>query len=145
MLYADGPWWRWLAERDLIGPYTGVPLRGAAGFRFRYGGRLRRTPPAALLRVLADRRRRAPVDLDFHTWIGRAHGEASASAAAHLMGAATFDADPGRLSAAFVWDRLLRVFAPRPPGISPAGGTVSSIGSPPTPAPPGSSSRRGRG
>jgi hypothetical protein len=115
VLYADGPWWRWLAERDLIGPYTGVPLRGAAGFRFRYGGRLRRTPPAALLRVLADRRRRAPVDLDFHTWIGRAHGEASASAAAHLMGAATFDADPGRLSAAFVWDRLLRVFAPRPP------------------------------
>ncbi|WP_327001822.1 hypothetical protein OHA72_42845 [Dactylosporangium sp. NBC_01737] len=36
-------------------------------------------------------------------------------AASNLMGVATFDAAPGRLSAAFVWPRLLRVFAPSPP------------------------------
>jgi phytoene dehydrogenase-like protein len=29
----------------------------------------------------------------------------------------TYDADPGRLSAAFVWERLLRVTAPRPPAV----------------------------
>jgi phytoene dehydrogenase-like protein len=115
VLYCDGPWWRWLAARDLIGPCSAVPLRGLAGFRFRHGGRLRRTPPAALLRVLAHRRRRAPVDVDFHNWVRGRHGGAAASAAANLMGVATFDADPGRLSAAFVWPRLLRVFAPRPP------------------------------
>jgi phytoene dehydrogenase-like protein len=115
VLYCDGPWWRWLADRDLIGPFAGVPLRGLAAFRFRHGDRLRRTPPAALLRVLADRRRRAPVEVDFHTWIRGHHGEEAASAASNLMGVATFAADPGQLSAAFVWPRLLRVFAPNPP------------------------------
>jgi phytoene dehydrogenase-like protein len=122
VLYCDGPWWRWLAERDLIGPYSGVPLRGLAAFRFRLGGRLRRTPPAALLGVLAHRRRRAPVDVDFHSWVAGRHGERAASAASNLMGVATFDAEPGRLSAAFVWDRLLRVFAPSPPARYVAGG-----------------------
>jgi phytoene dehydrogenase-like protein len=115
VLYCDGPWWRWLAGRDLLGPLSGVPLRGLAGFRFRHGDRLRRTPPAALLRVLAHRRRRAPVDVDFHTWIRGHHGQQAASAASNLMGVATFHAEPGRLSAAFVWERLLRVFAPSPP------------------------------
>src|SRR5690349_15173061 len=115
VLYSDGPWWRWLADRDLIGAYTAMPpLRGPAGIRFRHGGRLRRTPPAALLTVLAHRRRQAPVDLDFFTWVRERHGVAAATAASNLMGVATFDADPGRLSAAFVWPRLLRVTAPIP-------------------------------
>lgn len=122
VLYSDGAWWRWLAERDLIGPFGGVPLRGLAGFRFRSGGRLRRVPPPALLRVLARRRRSAPVDGDFRTWIRGQHGDEAAAAAANLMGVATFDADPGRLSAAFVWPRLLRVFAPSPPARYLAGG-----------------------
>ncbi|HLL66190.1 MAG TPA: NAD(P)-binding protein [Micromonosporaceae bacterium] len=115
VLYADGPWWRWLSDRDLIGRHAGVPLRAAAGFRFRWDGRLRRTPPAVLLRVLAHRRRRAPIDVDFHTWVSTSYGERAATAAANLMGVATFDAQPGRLAAAFVWERLLRVFAPSPP------------------------------
>ncbi len=122
VLYRDGPWWRWLAERALIGASSGVPLPGLAGFRFRHGGALRRTPPAALLRVLAQRRRSAPVDADFHSWIRDRHGEPAALAASRLMGVATFDADPGRLSAAFVWPRLLRVFAPRPPARYVTGG-----------------------
>ncbi|MEV0591761.1 NAD(P)-binding protein [Nonomuraea cavernae] len=122
VLYRDGAWWRWLAERNLLGPHSGVPLLGLAGFRFRHGDRLRRTPPPALSRVLAHRRRRAPVDIDFHTWIRGHHGEQAASAASNLMGVATFYAEPGRLSAAFVWERLLRVFAPRPPARYLAGG-----------------------
>ncbi|WP_405149144.1 NAD(P)-binding protein [Sphaerisporangium sp. NBC_01403] len=127
VLYCDGPWWRWLAERDLLGPFSGVPLRGLAGFRFRHDGRMRRTPPAALLRVLARRRRRAPADVDFHTWIRGHHGERAASAASNLMGVATFDADPGRLSAAFVWERLLRVFAPNPPARYLTGGWTGLV------------------
>lgn len=115
VLYSDGAWWRWLVERDLVGRSGGVPLSGLAGFRFRHADRLRRTPPGGLLAVLRHRRRRAPIDLDFFTWICRQHGEEAARAASNLMGVATFDAAPGRLSAAFVWERLLRVFAPRPP------------------------------
>jgi phytoene dehydrogenase-like protein len=114
VLYGDGAWWRWLADRDLIGAYTTLPPRALAGLRFRHRGELRRTPPAALLGVITHRRRDAPVDVDFHTWIRERHGEAAATAAANLMGVATFDADPGRLSAAFVWRRLLRVTAPIP-------------------------------
>ncbi|MEO3809277.1 FAD-dependent oxidoreductase [Sphaerisporangium sp. B11E5] len=115
VLYRDGPWWRWLAARDLLGPYAGLSPRAVAGFRFRYGGRFRRTPPAVLLRVLADRRATAPVDRSFSDWVRSRHGERAALAASGLMGVATFDAAPGRLSAAFVWPRLLRVFAPNPP------------------------------
>ncbi|WP_328473027.1 FAD-dependent oxidoreductase [Actinoplanes sp. NBC_00393] len=111
VLYSDGPWWRWLAEHGLLGACAAVPLGGLAGFRFRQHGRLRRTPPAALLPVLRRRRRQAPVDVDFHTWIRDQHGPAAATAASNLVGVATFDADPGRLSAAFVWPRLLRVTA----------------------------------
>lgn len=122
VLYSDGPWWRWLAARALIGPYANVPLRGMAGFQFRWDGRLRRVPPVALLRVLARRRRHAPVDMDFAAWVRGQHGEDAAAAAANLMGVATFDANPGRLSAAFVWQRLLRVFAPSPPARYVTGG-----------------------
>lgn len=122
VLYSDGPWWRWRAERDLIGPYSAVSLGALAGFRFRSGGRLRLTPPAALLRVLARRGRYAPDDIDFHTWLRGQHGDRAAQMAANLMGVATFDAEPGRLSAAFVWPRLLRVFAPHPPARYVTGG-----------------------
>jgi phytoene dehydrogenase-like protein len=115
VLYGDGPWWRWLADRDLIGSHSTVPTRGLAGLRFRRGDQLHRFPPLALMRLLAHRGRRAPVDEDFATWVRGQHGQVVAAAAANLMGVATFDADPGRLSAGFVWPRLLRVFAPRPP------------------------------
>lgn len=114
VLYSDGPWWGWLADRDLIGAFSAIPLRGLAGARFRHGGRLRRTPPAALLGAVSSRRRDAPVDLDFHAWLRERHGPDAATMASNLMGVATFDADPGRLSAAFVWPRLLRVTAPVP-------------------------------
>ncbi len=122
VLYCDGPWWGWLAEHDLIGPYSAIPLRGVARFRFRWGGRLHSRPPVTLLRVLAHRRRHAPTDVDFHTWIRRRHGEQAASTVSNLMGVATFDAEPGRLSARFAWQRMLRVFAPSPPARYVTGG-----------------------
>jgi phytoene dehydrogenase-like protein len=115
--YADGPHWSWLVERDLVGRVATLPLAEAGRIRFHRDGRLRRTPPAGLLAMLAHRRRRAPVDRDFHSWAAELHGEAAARAAAAFLGVATYDADPGRLSAAFVWDQLLRVTAPRAPAV----------------------------
>ena len=67
--------------------------------------------------MVAHRRRRAPVDRDFFSWASSLHGEATARAAANFLGVATYDADPGRLSAAFVWDLLLRVTAPHAPAV----------------------------
>ena len=117
IFYADGPHWPWLVERDLVGPVATLPLREVRGIRFHRGGRLRRTPPASVLPLLAHRRRRAPVDVDFHTWAAALHGEEAARAVAGLLGVVTYDSDPGRLSAAFVWDLLLRVTAPRAPAV----------------------------
>jgi hypothetical protein len=114
VLYDDGPLWQWLDRRDLVGPAAYVPLRALAAIRFRRGGRLRRSPPAGMLRMVAQRRRRAPVEQDFHTWAAGRFGEEAAMAAANYLGVVTFDHDPGRLSAAFAWERLLRTSAVPP-------------------------------
>jgi hypothetical protein len=98
-------------------PGARTPVRALAAFRFRRQGRRRGLPPADSTRV-------APVDRDFHGWVAARYGQDAARAAANLMGVATFDADPGRLSAAFVWERMRRVFGglPLPPAISVAAG-----------------------
>jgi hypothetical protein len=121
--YADGPSWRWLVERDLVGEARTLPLREVRGIWIHRGGRLRRTLPASMLPMLARRRLRAPVDVDFSSWATALHGAQAARAAANLLGIVTYDADPGRLSAAFVWDLLMRVTAPRAPAVRwPVGG-----------------------
>src|SRR3954451_16269105 len=114
-LYADGPHWTWLTERDLVGPTVGLSMREGRALRLRWHGGLRRLPPAELTRVLLHRRLRAPVDQDFHSWAGARFGASAARTAANMLGVVTYDHDPGRLSAAFVWDLLLRVSAPRRP------------------------------
>ena len=115
--YADGPHWRWLVERDLVGRAVTLSPATLRGVRFHRGGRLRRTPPAGLLAMAARRRRHAPVDRDFFSWAAEQHGPETARVAANFLGVATYDADPGRLSAAFVWDQLMRVTAPRAPAV----------------------------
>jgi phytoene dehydrogenase-like protein len=117
VFYSDGPHWRWLTERGLIGPAARLSWREIKGVRLRREGVLRVVPPAGLIRMVADRRRTAPVDQDFSSWAGELYGPAASRAAANLLGVVTYDADPGRLSAAFVWERLLRVTAPRPPAV----------------------------
>jgi phytoene dehydrogenase-like protein len=109
VLYGDGAFWRWLTAQGLARPYRRFPVGAATAIRFRRSGRLRSTPSAGLVRVLAHRRRRAPVDRDFLGWATGLHGEAAAADAAAFAGVATYTADPGALSAAFVWERLLRV------------------------------------
>ncbi|MDQ2789163.1 MAG: FAD-dependent oxidoreductase [Pseudonocardiales bacterium] len=117
VFYCDGPHWRWLTERGLIGPAARVSWREIRGIRLRRDGVLRVAPPAGLVRMVIDRRRTAPVDRDFSSWAGEIYGPAASRAAANLLGVVTYDADPGRLSAAFVWERLLRVTAPRLPPV----------------------------
>ena len=117
VFYADGPHWNWLQERDLVGPAAGLSPTDVRGVRAHRDGRLRRSLPAGLLAMLARRRVEAPVDRDFSSWAGERFGPAAARAAANALGVVTYDADPGRLSAAFVWDLLRRVTAPRPSAV----------------------------
>ncbi|MGH3491098.1 MAG: NAD(P)-binding protein, partial [Actinopolymorphaceae bacterium] len=112
VFYSDGPHWPWLVERGLVTPAARIPLREGRWLRFRQHGRLRGTPPASVLRPASQRRLRAPVDETFLDWATERFGEVSARAVANMMGVATFDADPGRLSAAFTWERFLRVSRP---------------------------------
>jgi phytoene dehydrogenase-like protein len=117
VFYADGPHWQWFVERDLIGRATTLTPAEVRAFRVHRAGRLRRSLPAGLLAMAAHRRRRAPVDRDFFSWAAEHHGEATARAAANAVGVVTYDSDPGRLSAAFVWDLYLRLTAPRAPAV----------------------------
>jgi phytoene dehydrogenase-like protein len=94
---------------------------------FRVNGRARRIPPVGVTRaLLALRRVEAPVDLSFREWAARRVGEARANRVAALMGVATFDQDPGRLSAAFVQERLRRVTS-LPPAVRYMPGGWSTI------------------
>jgi hypothetical protein len=127
VFYADGPHWRWLVERDLVVRAATLSWADARGVRFHRHGRLRRTPPPGLLAMVAHRRRRAPVDQDFFSWAAARHGPATARTAANLMGVVTYDADPGRLSAAFVWDLLLRITTPRAPAVRYVAGGWPSV------------------
>ena len=58
VLYADGPHWTWLAERDLVGPVATLPMSQLRQARFRHGGRLRGLPPTGLIRLLMAQRSR---------------------------------------------------------------------------------------
>jgi hypothetical protein len=111
-LYAGGLLWDWLVARDLH-----LPSRRPASpaIRFRWRGELRRRPPYALLRAARLRTADAPVDVDLRTWLAELWGDDDAEALGGLAGVLTFDHDPGRLSAAFVWDRVRRILLTVPP------------------------------
>ncbi|MEU7000196.1 NAD(P)-binding protein [Nonomuraea sp. NPDC046570] len=118
VFYADGPHWTWLTSRGLTGPLGRPKGRDAIRMGFLYGGRMRRLPPAGFVRLMMlGRGREAPVDQDFFTWVSRTHGAETAQVAANAISVVTLDADTGRLSAAFVWELLRRVFAPSPPAV----------------------------
>jgi phytoene dehydrogenase-like protein len=127
-MYKDGPFWGWMAERELLPRYIGVPL---APVRFRWQGELRRTPPlGALPSVLRLRGREAPVDLDFRTWATGHTGERAAAMLSAAAGVYSFHHDPGMLSAAFVWQRTVRsLLSPPPPARYPVGGWSAVVSS----------------
>lgn len=117
VFYADGPHWNWLKERGLIGRLGLPPARAGLRAGVRSGGRLRRSVPAGFVRMITHRNRPAPVDRDFMSWASERYGERAARAAANAISVATYDADTGRLSAAFVWELLHRVYAPKVPAV----------------------------
>jgi hypothetical protein len=103
----DGPFWRWMRERDILPEHVTPRLTGV---RLRIDGSLRRTPPlAALPKVLRLRGREAPVDVDFHTWAASHTDERTAEMLSSACGVYTFHHDPGELSAAFVWPHAVRL------------------------------------
>ncbi|HEX7131391.1 MAG TPA: FAD-dependent oxidoreductase [Iamia sp.] len=106
-LYVGTELWGWLVRRDLAGRAV---MPRSPHVRFRWEGSIRRLPPRALLPALRLRGVSAPVDADLRTWATERWGPASAAALAGVAGALTFDHDPGRLSAAFVVERIQRIF-----------------------------------
>ncbi len=106
-MYNDGAFWRWMRERDILPANSGARLTGV---RLRLGGTLRRTPPlGALPAILRLRGREAPVASDFRSWAESHTDEETAALAASAAGVFTFHHDPGELSAAFVWPRMVRL------------------------------------
>ncbi len=126
--YKDGPFWNWMAERELLPRYAGLPL---AGIKFRWQGEVRRTPPlGAIPSVLRLRGREAPIELDFRTWAASHTDERTAAMLSAAAGVYTFYYDPGALSAAFVWSRTVRaLLSPPPPARYPLGGWSAVVSS----------------
>lgn len=113
VIYKDGAFWDWLAERELLPPFAGPPL---AGIRFRWQGVARRVPPLGTVpAVLRLRGREAPVDTDFRSWAAAHSNERTAEMLSAAAGVYTFHHDPGELSAAFVWKHSVRVLLSPPP------------------------------
>lgn len=126
-LYNGGPHWTWLKQRDLIGPLAPLPPIEGTRLRLHHQGRLRRTPPLAMLKLLRRKPEQAPVEKDFMTWATGEVGEEGARAAAHYIAVATFHHDPGSLSARFVQERLRRATKLPPEAHYPHGGWASVI------------------
>lgn len=111
-MYKDGAFWRWMRERNILPEHNSARLTGA---RLRIGGTLRRTPPlGALPAILRLRGREAPVATDFRTWMATHVDDETAAMLSSGAGVFTFHHDPGELSAAFVWPRMVRLLLTAP-------------------------------
>lgn len=124
-LYADGPLWAWLRERDLLPPVA-KPL--SRGFRLRHRGAARRLPPIGVVRgLLVLRHKEAPVDEPYATWAASHVGDETAAALSSGAGVFSCVDDPGALSAAWVHERLVRVTSLPPVAKYPVGGWSSLV------------------
>lgn len=107
-LYTNGPFWEWLVEHRLL-PAT-VPRNGR--LQYRVGGKTYERLPSLEQSIATIVSESAPDHLSFRDWARTLVGS---EAAEELIGFAfipTFDADSGRLSAAFVHERIRRVIEP---------------------------------
>lgn len=127
-MYHDGGFWKWMRERDVLPPHANPRLTGV---RLRLGGTLRRTPPLGVLpSVLRLRGREAPVNVDFRTWAASHTDDSTADMLSAAAGVFTFYHDPGELSAAFVWQRMVRLLLTAPSIVRyPVGGWSTLIDS----------------
>jgi phytoene dehydrogenase-like protein len=108
VVYSDGLLWSWLDERGLARPARRAPATPKVKFRVSGDGRL--VPPPAFVRaIMRLRKLEAPVEESFGSWAAaQLDDPAAARRIANATGVFTFDHDPGRLSAAFVNERLRR-------------------------------------
>jgi hypothetical protein len=125
-IYNDGPLWDWLKVRGLV-PSCGF-AKSPAGLRVRVDGKARRGLPASMLRSIGMlRAREVPVGIDFRSWVASRWGDEAAARWSAAAGVATFTADPGALSAAFVHERLRRAYSFPNPARFPAGGWTAVV------------------
>ncbi|MFG1796276.1 FAD-dependent oxidoreductase [Nocardia sp. NPDC049149] len=117
VFYADGPHYRWLKQHGFVADLGWPGLGGWARLGFRAGGSLRKSPPLGMVRAQLRGRLTAPVDVDFRSWATSKWGEVTAEQLANAISVVTYDADTGRLSAAFVWDLVRRVFGVNVPAV----------------------------
>src|SRR5215475_6391416 len=106
-IYVDGPWWEWLECRGLTPPIVATPRYASL---VKAGGRLGPWP-AELSEAIATLPAEAPVTEPFRAWMLRHVDARTAEAIIGVVFIATFDHDPGRLSAAFACERLRRALA----------------------------------
>jgi phytoene dehydrogenase-like protein len=106
-VYVDGPWWRWLERQGLTPPIVEPPRELTL---VRAGGRLGPWP-AGLSAAIAALPAEAPAEESFRAWLLRHVDATTAEAIVGVTFIFTFDHDPGRLSAAFVHQRLRRALA----------------------------------
>ena len=106
VLYTGGSLWDWLVDHDLD-PHANTPDTYA--IRLRWKGEIRDSVPAEILGAIAALDADAPNDRSFREWASERCDYAIADAIAGLAGNLTFDYDPGRLAADFVWRRIRRI------------------------------------
>lgn len=112
----NGPAWQWLIQRGVAGRYVRLSFHEWTRMRFRHQGKLRMTlPPGYMKMTLLKRDRPVPIDRSFQDWASENFPQQTVDEALGFLGPILFDGDPGRLSAAFVWERLLRVGTPKFP------------------------------
>jgi glycine/D-amino acid oxidase-like deaminating enzyme len=125
-LYKNGTLWAFLQQRDLLPPVVRPAL--TRPLYLRVDGKRRRTVPLAVLGALPRLRGDVPHDVDFRTWVTERAGARAAELLSHSAGVFTFEHDPGRLSAAFVWERYRQAFLDVPPKARfPRGGWTAVI------------------
>jgi phytoene dehydrogenase-like protein len=123
---SGSPMWPWLRERELLPQHVRSPL---SGVRFRWRDDIRRVPAVgATVAALRLRARSAPADASFRSWAASQVGDEAADQLARSAGILTYYHDPGELSAAFVWEHLVRGLLSAPPTARyPVGGWTTLV------------------
>jgi phytoene dehydrogenase-like protein len=106
-IYVDGPWWAWLERHGLTPPVVSAPRRANL---IRAGGPLGEWP-GGLSKAIAALPTEAPSQESFRSWLLQHIEARHAESIIGLVFIATYDHDPGRLSAAFGHERLQRLLA----------------------------------
>ncbi|MDO0937283.1 FAD-dependent oxidoreductase [Streptomyces sp. DG2A-72] len=116
VFFVNGEPWQWLLGRGLAGEFVRLTSQEVMRMKFRRRGKLRSSLPVGYMRMtLLGRRKVPPHDLSFQEWGTRYFSEQAVRDSVGFLGPVLYDADPARLSASFVFERLLRVGTPKYP------------------------------